>query len=276
MKLKINTLFLILALINVSTYSQQPFPAELENPKMFDQNKEKPHATLLPFENAKQVIKNNWNDSPYYKLLNGTWKFNWVKNPADRPGDFFKPGYDVSGWDDIPVPSNWELQGYGIPIYVNIPYEFADQRFPPLTEMKNGPEPPRVPHNYNPVGSYRRTFTIPANWKGREVYIHFGAVKSAMFLWVNGKKVGYSQGSKTPAEWDITTYVKTTGKNVLAVQVFRWSDGSYLECQDVWRISGSEREVYLFSTHLIHIRDFVVHAGRDDQDVNGTLKVEVN
>jgi len=151
---------------------QQPFPADLENPKIFNQNKEKPHATFLPFKNAQQVITNDWSQSPYYKLLNGTWKFRWVKNPADRPGDFYKPGYDASGWDDIVVPSNWELQGYGIPIYVNQPYEFADKRFP-ITEMKNGPEPPRVPHDYNPVGSYRRTFILPENWKGRQVFIHF-------------------------------------------------------------------------------------------------------
>jgi len=268
--------YLVLLLVFVffnSGKTQDNFPADIENPKMFNQNKEEPHATLLPFDNAEGVMENDWKKSPYYQSLNGTWKFHWVKNPADRPEDFYKPEFDVGHWDNIPVPSNWEMEGYGIPIYVNHPYEFADARTP-NTELKNGPEPPGVPHDYNPVASYRRTFQIPQKWNERRVFIHFGAVKSAMYVWINGKKAGYSQGSKTPAEWDITDYL-IEGENTLAVEVYRWSDGSYLECQDFWRISGIERDVYLFSTPKIHIRDFFVLADLDDTYTNGQLSVAV-
>ena len=266
MKSKFNypVLFLVVCLFGKGT-AQENFPADLENPKMFDQNKEKPHATLLPFESIDNVIKNNWQGSTYYQSLSGTWKFNWVRNPADRPGDFYKPEYKVSNWDDIPVPSNWELQGYGVPIYVNHPYGWT-----------RNPQPPSVPHDYNPVGSYRKNFTFPDNWKDRQVFIQFGAVKSAMYIWINGQKVGYSQGAKTPAEWDITPYLNFEGENTLAVQVYRWSDGSYLECQDFWRISGIERDVFLFSTPKIHVRDFFAIADLDDSYINGKLKLEVD
>ena len=249
--------------VGCTTSGDNTFPAELENPHVFDINKTPPHATLYPYSAVEDALQNDPSQSPWYLLLNGTWKFMWVQSPKDRPTDFQDPSVDVSGWDDIPVPSNWELQGYGIPIYVNIPYEWTQH-----------PDPPHVPHDYNPVGSYRRDFEIPQSWDGREIFIHFGAVKSAMFLWVNGTKVGYSQGSKTPAEWDITQYVKP-GKNTLAVQVFRWSDGSYLECQDFWRISGIERDVYLFATPKTHIRDFFVQSPLVNNYEDGRLTVEV-
>ncbi|TAJ11786.1 DUF4981 domain-containing protein [Marinilabiliaceae bacterium JC017] len=251
-----------------------------ENPKMFNQNKEAPHATLMPFASVDAALTKKRNASIYYKSLNGTWKFNWVRKPVDRPVDFYKPGFDVSDWNDIKVPSNWELQGYGIPIYVNHQYEFADFKAPvsPEIEFVEGiypSNPGQVPHDYNPVGSYRRTFTIPENWDGRQVFIQFGAVKSAMYIWVNGKKVGYSQGSKTFAEWDITKYLQK-GENSLAVEVYRWSDGSYLECQDFWRISGIERDVFLYSTPKVRIRDFFVKADLDESYTDGKLKVEVD
>jgi len=247
--------------MTIPGFSQEDFPADLVNPAMFDQNKEEPHATLIPHADCLAIKWNNPKDSPFYKSLNGTWKFNWVRKPADRPGEFYNPEYDVSGWKDIPVPSNWELQGYGIPIYEDESYEWT----------KN-PKPPDVPSDWNPVGSYKRKFTIPDDWNDRQVFIHFGAVKSAMYIWVNGKKVGYSQGSKTPAEWNITPYLKD-GENDLAVEVYRWSDGSYLECQDFWRISGIERDVYLFSTPDLHVRDFFALATLDDHYRNGILKV---
>ena len=253
----------------------QEFPAELENPNMFDQNKEQLHATFLPFVDVKGVMEDDWESSPYYKSLNGTWKFHWEKNSARRPADFYNPEYNVSKWDEIQVPSNWEMKGYGIPIYVNQAYEFADPRSP-ITEMGNRSEPPRVPHDYNPVGSYRREFTIPPEWKDREVFIHFGAVKSAMIIWINGQRIGYSKGSKTPAEWNITPYVNFGGDNILAVQVFRWSDGSYLESQDFWRISGIERDVYLFSTPGVRIRDFFALADLDDNYRDGRLQLEID
>lgn len=194
--------------------------------------------------------------------------------------DFYKPDFDVSGWDNIPVPANWELQGYGIPIYVNHQYEFADHKAPVSKEIKfiDGlypANPGNVPNDYNPVGSYRRTFSIPENWDGRQVFIQFGAVKSAFYLWINGKKVGYSQGSKIPAEWDITEYL-IDGENVLAAEVYRWSDGSYLECQDFWRISGIERDVYIYSTPKTRIRDFFAKADLDADYKNGVFSLDVD
>ncbi|MBL7104131.1 MAG: DUF4981 domain-containing protein [Bacteroidales bacterium] len=248
-----------------NSFSQIEFPKELENPKIFNTNKAEAHTFFIPFTNREDALSQKNEDSPNYKSLNGTWKFNWVKNPADRPVDFYKQDYDVSNWDDIKVPSNWELLGYGIPIYVNQPYEWTKE-----------PDPPFVPHDYNPIGSYHRTFTIPEDWKNRQVFIHFGAVKSAFYIWINGKNVGYSQGSKTPAEWNITKFLKD-GNNIVALQVYRWSDGAYLECQDFWRISGIERDVFLYSTPNVAISDFFVNAGliNDYNDGLFTLDVDV-
>ena len=156
------------------------------------------------------------------------------------------------------------FQGYDIPIYVNISYEFA-----------RNPKPPFVPHDRNPVGSYRRTFTVPADWAGMDVYLHFGAVKSFFYVWVNGEKLGFSKDSKTPAEWNITRFLKP-GENVLAAEVYRWSDGSYLECQDFWRLAGIERDVYLYAAPKVRIRDFEVRAGLDDRYRDGRLAVTVD
>ncbi len=225
-----------------------------ENPEVFNVGKELPHATLLPFR---------WPEEPYFQSLNGKWKFHWAPKPADRPTDFYKPDFDVSGWDDIPVPSNWQMHGYGLPIYVNIRYPWSPTA------------PPKIPHDNNPVGSYRRTFTVPEKWKGRHVFLHFDGVESAFYVWVNGQKVGYSQGSRTPAEFNITKYVKP-GENTLAVEVYRWCDGSYLEDQDFWRLSGIFRHVYLFATPDLHIRDFRVVTDLDDRYENATLKLTVN
>ena len=212
-----------------------------ENPQIFQENKLPPHAHFIRYESEEKALKREENTSTFYKSLNGLWKFNWVRKPSDRPMDFYKMDYDDTLWNEIPVPSNWELEGYGMPIYTNIDYPFP----------KN---PPHIPHEYNPVGSYRTTFTITENWKDKQICIHFGAVRSAFYVWVNGEQVGYSQGSKLPAEFDITEYLKE-GENVLAVEVYRWSDGSYLEDQDFWRLSGIERDVYLFAKNPIHIAD---------------------
>ncbi|MGC9471730.1 MAG: glycoside hydrolase family 2 TIM barrel-domain containing protein [Bacteroidales bacterium] len=259
MKTSLTTLFLAILLTGLSGQEAPHW----ENPAVVAINKEAPRATAIPYADMNSALEQAPEDSPYYLSLNGNWKFKWVEKPADRPEGFFQPGYDVSQWDEIPVPSNWELQGYGIPIYVNSAYEFNHR-----------PNPPDIPHDYNPVGSYRTTFRIPDTWDGRQVYIHFGAVKSAMYLWINGQKVGYSQGSKLPAEFNITPYLKE-GENILAMEVYRWSDGSYLECQDFWRISGIERDVFLFSTPEYHIRDFFVKGDLDDQYRNGVLKLDV-
>ncbi|MEN7550824.1 glycoside hydrolase family 2 TIM barrel-domain containing protein [Rapidithrix thailandica] len=251
-------LFMLLCFSHMLNAQEQP---DWENPKIFRVGTEKPHATAIPFPEVQTLFSSKREHSPYYKSLNGTWKFNWVRKPADRPKDFYKEGYDVSGWDNIPVPSNWEMQGYGIPIYVNVQYPFP----------KN---PPYIPHEYNPVGSYKRTFTVPKGWEGREIFLHFGAVKSAAYFWVNGQKLGYSQGAKTPTEFNITPYLKE-GENTLSVEIYRWSDGSYLEDQDFWRLSGIERDVYLWSAPKVHIRDFFVKANLVDNYSNGQLNVEV-
>ena len=270
-------------IIVITSITSIPLTGQLpdwENPAMFDQNKELPHTTFIPFEDETSALTKKRKESVYYHSLNGLWKFNWVRKPADRPVDFHKLSYDVSGWDSIPVPSNWELEGYGVPIYVNHQYEFADYKAPVSDEMEfeeriYPKHPGNVPDDYNPVGSYRRVFQVPDSWKGRRVFLQFGAVKSAMYVWVNGHKVGYSQGSKTPAEWDITDYLNEEG-NVLAVEVFRWSDGSYLECQDFWRISGIERDVFLYSTPQVRIRDFFVRADLDPHYQDGMLSVEID
>ena len=221
------TLLIFGALLSITSNVVAEDKPDWENPNMFNQNKEIPHASMMPFETIEKALSNKHQASVYYKSLNGTWKFNWVRKPADRPHDFFKPTYDVSEWDDIKVPSNWELQGYGVPIYCNHQYEFASYKAPVSEEIKfvdkiYPANPGQVPHDYNPVGSYRRNFTVPQSWNGREVFIQFGAVKSAFYIWVNGQKVGYSQGSKTEAEWNITKYLQK-GDNTLAVEVYRWS-----------------------------------------------------
>jgi len=250
----------LIFLIGVSAaFSQNDW----ENPNIIGDNKLDPHTTLIPFQNIEQAIKGEIKLSPYYKSLNGNWKFSWSINPEERPVEFYLRDFNDSGWDEIPVPSNWEMQGYGIPIYVNQPYAWTYD-----------PKPPYVPHDDNPVGSYKTTFKIPNDWKGREIILHFGAVKSAMYLWVNGQKVGYSQGSKLPAEFNITKYINK-GINSLAVEVYRWSDGSYLECQDFWRISGIERDVYFWSPPLVHISDFFANASLDENYNKGKLVTDV-
>lgn len=235
-----------------------------ENPQMIQQNKEKAHAHFYPYETLDESRTHNPNNSPRYHLLNGEWLFKWSQNPDSRPVEFFKSEFDKSDWDKIQVPSNWELQGYDVPIYVNQPYEWT----------KN-PQPPKVPRDVNPVGSYFREFELDSLWMTRNVFIHFGAVKSAFYLWVNGQKVGYSQGSKLPAEFDITKYVQE-GKNTLAVEVYRWSDGSYLECQDFWRISGIERDVYLTSRSKLYIFDFETRTSMNKDFSEGYLDLYID
>ncbi len=263
MKILLNLITIFLCMIVIDLHAEKTM--DWENPKMIGRNKIAPHACVIPFDNQENAITLSIEDSPYYQSLNGTWKFNWTRKPADRPKEFYKPDCDVSQWDNITVPSNWEIEGYGIPIYVNQPYAFSPHQ---------RPTPPEIPHDYNPVGSYRRTFSVPDKWGNRDIFIHFGAVKSAMYLWINGQKVGYSQGAKTPAEWNITKYLKK-GENVLAVEVYRWSDGSYLECQDFWRISGIQRDVYLYSKPRMAIRDYFVKTSLDENYESGIFKIDI-
>lgn len=232
-----------------------------EDPTVFKVGQMEPHAHFIPYQDVESLRTNKWENSSYYQSLNGRWKFHWSANPAKRPNIFFQNDFDTSGWDEIPVPSNWELQGYGVPIYVNDRYPFP----------KN---PPKVPHNDNPVGSYKRYFTVPESWDGREIFIQFGAVKSAAYFWLNGEFLGYNQGSKTPVEFDITPFLLSR-KNSIAVEIYRYSDGSYLECQDFWRLSGIEREVFLWSTPKVRINDFFVKTDLINEYNDGAFSVEV-
>ena len=234
-----------------------------ENARIIGQNKEPAHNTLIPFNNLNSALK-SYEDSKNYQSLNGNWKFNWVKKPADRPINFFEVDFDDNNWDTIDVPSNWQMRGYGIPIYTNVKYPYSI----------NIKEIPSIDHEYNPVGSYRTSFDIPESWQEREIFIHFGGVKSAFYIWLNGKKVGYSQGSMTPAEFNITSFLKRKD-NILAVEVYRWSDGSYLEDQDMWRFSGIFRSVYLYSTPKVHLWDFFVSCDLDEEYKDAELKVRV-
>ena len=241
---------MILAVLVIIPAAAQQQP-EWQSQYAVGLNKLNPHAYVWPYATAADVQKGAYEESPYYMSLNGKWKFHWVKNPDTRPKDFYKPSFYTGGWADINVPGNWERQGYGTAIYVNETYEFDDKMF---NFRKN---PPLVPSEENEVGSYRRTFTIPAGWEGRRVILCCEGVISFYYAWVNGEFLGYNQDSKTPAEWDITDKLKK-GENTIALEVYRWSAGAYLECQDMWRLSGIERDVYLYSTPKQYIADYKV------------------
>lgn len=234
-----------------SVAAQQQQQPEWQSQYAIGLNKLNPHTYVWPYADAAAVQQGKYEQSPYYQSLNGKWKFHWVKNPDNRPKDFYRPEFYTGGWTDINVPGNWERQGYGTAIYVNETYEFDDKMF----QFKKNP--PLVPHKENEVGSYRRTFTIPADWKDRRVVLCCEGVISFYYAWVNGKFIGYNQGSKTPAEWDITDKLQE-GENTIALEVYRWSAGAYLECQDMWRLSGIERDVYLYSTPKQYIADYKV------------------
>ena len=231
-----------------------------ENPRVLSINREPANCTSMPFLNIEQAQKGIREESPFFKLLNGQWKFNWVPRPDERPEMFYQPEYDVSNWKEIKVPAHWQYEGYDKSFFVDLEFGF---------EEKN---PPFIPHDNNPVGSYRRNFTLPDNWEGREIFIHFAGVQSAFYIWVNGHKVGYSQDSMSPAEFNITKFCKK-GDNVLAVEVYRWCDGSYLESQGAWRYAGVFRDVYLYSTPETHLRDFFVKTDLDEFYKSATLNI---
>ena len=255
---------LILAILFPLTVLHSQAIIEWQDRAITEINKATPHATLLPFQDERFALENNRNRSDFIQMLNGFWKFHWVERPADVPEGFHRPGFDDTNWSLIEVPSNWEFQGYGVPNYDNIPYKWT-----------RPPVPPAIPTDYNPVGSYRLNFNIPGSWSGKQVFIYLGAVKSAFYLWINGVKVGYSEDSKTSAEYNITPHIKP-GKNLLAVQVYRWPTGSLPECQDFWQISGIQRDVYLVARPPVYIRDLFVHAGLSNQYVDGDFRLEVD
>lgn len=249
----------------IMTYAQESTKVnDWENPSVIGINKEKAHATfVLPSEKStdSRVVS-----------LNGLWRFKWSPDPDSRPVDFYKQDYSVAAWDLIQVPGNWQMQGFDIPIYTNMAYPFKSN--PPSVTS----EPSRSFYSYshrNPVGSYCTTFIVPQLWLEKNVFINFGGVKSAFYIWVNGQKVGYSQGSMTPAEFNITSFIKQ-GENKLAVEVYRWSDGSYLEDQDMWRLSGIFRDVDLFIRPKTFVQDFKVTAEPDDSLAKANVNVQIN
>lgn len=243
----------------VSTAQQNDW----ENEKVVSTNKEKYHVAVVPYADVTAALLGEKTLTPSYLNLNGNWKFNWVEKPADAPQDFYKSEYNVSTWKDIKVPGNMELQGYGTPIFTNIIHPFKPAN------------PPAIPTNDNPVGSYRRTFKIDKTWTGKNVFINFDGVESAYYLWINGVKVGYSENSYSHSEFNITPYIKP-GDNIIAVQVYRYSDGSYLEDQDFWRLSGIFRDVYLYAKAPLSIRDYTVVTDLDAAYKDAQLKCSVD
>lgn len=240
---------------------------EWKDPRTNAVNRAPMHANYFAYESddvAKKGIKEN---SSNFMSLNGVWKFNWVKDADSRPTDFWKTGFNDKGWDDIPVPGVWELHGYGDPIYVNIGYAWRNQ-------FENNP--PFVPTENNHVGSYRKEIMVPASWKGKDIIAHFGSVTSNLYLWVNGKYVGYSEDSKLEAEFNLTPYLKPGQKNLIAFQVFRWCDGTYLEDQDFFRYSGVGRDCYLYARDKKRIEDIRVTPDLDGEYKNGSLNIALN
>ena len=263
MKKHILTSLLTMMTLSMGAQSFQ----EWKDPKVNAVNRAPMHTNYFAYESDNAAQKGIKENSANFMTLNGTWKFNWVKDADSRPTDFWKIGFNDKGWNNIPVPGVWELHGYGDPIYVNIGYAWRNQ-------FENNP--PYVPNEENHVGSYRREITVPASWKGKDIIAHFGSVTSNMYLWVNGKYVGYSEDSKLEAEFNLTPYLKPGQKNLIAFQVFRWCDGIYLEDQDFFRYSGVGRDCYLYARDKKRIEDIRVTPDLDANYQNGSLNVNLN
>lgn len=235
---------------------------EWQNPQIVGRNKAPGHVPLVPFRDEQTALAGTRAESPDFRLLNGDWRFHWAPNPASAPAGFHAVDFDDSEWASIRVPGNWQMQGFGVPMYTNVQYPFSIKDLP------------RVPQDDNPVGSYRTVFAFPDGWAGRRISIIFEGVDSAFYLWVNGTQVGYSQGSRLPAEFEITSHVQP-GDNTLAVQVYRWSDGSYVEDQDMWRLSGIHRDVVVLALPPVHIHDYWVATDLDEQYRDATLQATI-
>lgn len=232
-----------------------------EDPTRLNVNRLEQTAVDFPWESEELARSKDVDGSQYILDLNGIWGFKYSKDPASRPTDFYRSKSIPQDWEEIKVPTNWEMLGYGVPIYLDEEYPFPA-------------DPPKVPHDYNAVGSYLKTFELPAHWTEREIILHFGSVRSAAYLWVKGKFVGYGQGSKTPMEFNISKFVRP-GKNMIALEVYRFSDGSYLEGQDMWRVSGIEREVYLYANPGVYIHDIYVGSDLSDDFRTGKFELHV-
>ena len=260
--MKRKVLVCTLALAGLTAFAQQN---EWQDANVNAINRAPMHTHYFAFETEEAAMKGCRLASDNYLTLNGTWKFNWVKDADQRPTDFYRMDFNDRGWDDMQVPGIWEINGYGDPIYVNV-------GFPWRSQYKNNP--PYVPTVNNHVGTYRKEIEIPADWKGRKIFAHFGSVTSNMYLYVNGKFVGYSEDSKLEAEFDLTKYLRP-GKNLIAFQVFRWCDGTYLEDQDFFRYSGVGRDCYLYARHTDYIQDIRLTPDLDAQYKDGTLQIAI-
>lgn len=257
-------LFLLIALgINAQEEPDAYWEDEFKN----EVNREPMHTHFFAYENMDLAKTDNPEKSENFQSLNGDWKFKWVPKPDDRPKGFWETDYDDSQWDDLKVPATWEVNGYGFPIYVNTRYDF---------DYLMEPDPPHVPHDYNPVGSYRKEVTVNKDWDGKDIYIHFDGVRSAYYLWVNGHWVGYSEDSKLPSEFNISEYLNPGEENTIAFQVYRWSDGTYIEDQDMWRFAGVNRDAYLYARNKTHIRNIEAVPGLTNDYTDGTLDISLD
>ncbi|MDF1576276.1 MAG: glycoside hydrolase family 2 TIM barrel-domain containing protein [Bacteroidales bacterium] len=259
-----NYLSLLLLLSASLCFSQEIefLSTDWEDPAIFEKGQNAPHAFHVPFAYIESALENNPAACGNYQLLNGPWKFKWVETPEEVPDGFWEPRYKVNDWDEINVPSNWQMEGYGYPKFRNVKNTFEN-------------DPPHIPDYFNPAGCYKRSFTIPGSWKNKEIFLRFEGIKSASYIWVNGKRAGYNQGGFEPAGFNITPFVKI-GKNDLSVEVLRYSDGSYLENQDMWRLSGIYRDVKLYAQPGTYIHDFYVVTDLDESYKDATLLIETD
>lgn len=257
---KIFSIFLVI-ILGINSSHSQSIKNDWENPDVVSINTLSPHAYFTPYASESEALSGI--QSSRICSLDGMWKFHFSRSPEKRPVDFYKPTYDVSGWNSILVPGDWQMEGYDVPIYTDVEYPF------------NADKPPMIDQNYKPIGSYRRSVIVPKEWKDESVYIQFGGVNSAFYVWINGHKVGYSEDSKTPAEFEITPWIHS-GNNIVGVEVYRFSDGSYMEDNDFWKVSGIERPVYLFARPKLHIDDFYVHAELDSFYQNGIFNLDIS
>ncbi|MFI1772044.1 glycoside hydrolase family 2 TIM barrel-domain containing protein [Thalassobellus citreus] len=258
-----NRLYIILFLIaSITVNAQKKAPFWL-NEKINEEHRMPMRASYYVYENEASAAKGDWKHSENYLNLNGDWKFKYVDAPNDLPKEFEKTTFNDTHWDDFKIPANWDVNGYGYPIYTNTTYEFAHW----ITV-----NPPIVPTKYNPTGVYRKTITVNDTWDGKDVFLHVGAAKSNLTVWVNGTYVGYGEDGKLPQEFKLKTFLKS-GKNTIVLKVMKWSDGSYLECQDFWRMSGITRDTYLYARNKTHLVDFEITPNLDDAFIDGTLNV---
>lgn len=260
-----------LALTSLGLAAQDRYK-QITNPKLTSINKEAPRSSFTSYTNETDAIIDDRQNGTYRLSLNGKWKFNYVEYFTDRPTDYMSERIDVGHWPSIEVPGNWELQGFGTPIYVNLTYEFCSPGYKPYWDK---PNPPYVPEDWNPTGTYRREFVIPAEWEGKEIFLSADGVRGAAFFYLNGKFVGMSKDAKTPSHFNVTPLARK-GKNTIAIQVHRFSDANYLECQDFWRLSGIERDIYLYAQPKIHITDFKAETPLDANYRDGILKLKVD